>query len=51
MNEEFIRIGKYLWQEGLVDSHGGDLSMRSEGKILITRRDAMLGALNEGDVI
>jgi L-fuculose-phosphate aldolase len=51
MNEEFIRIGKYLWQEGLVDSHGGDLSLRQGDKILITRRDAMLGDLKESDVI
>ncbi|MBN3032873.1 MAG: class II aldolase/adducin family protein [Candidatus Saganbacteria bacterium] len=51
MYEEFQRIGRYLWQEGLVDSHGGDLSLRQGGKILITRRDAMLGDLKEGDII
>jgi len=51
MYEEFQRIGKYLWQEGLVDSHGGDLSMKQGDKILITRRDAMLGDLKESDVI
>ena len=51
MNEEFVRIGKYLWMEGLVDSHGGDLSLRQGDKILITRRDAMLGDLKESDVI
>ena len=51
MHEEFIRIGKYLWQEGLVDSHGGDLSVRDGDKIFITRRDAMLGDLKEGDIV
>ncbi|MDD5594284.1 MAG: class II aldolase/adducin family protein [Candidatus Margulisbacteria bacterium] len=51
MHEEFIRIGKYLWQEGLVDSHGGDLSVRQGDKILITRRDAMLGDLKESDIV
>ena len=51
MLEEIKRIGKYLFQEGLVDSHGGNLSIRQEGRIFITRRDAMLGDLGEGDVI
>jgi L-fuculose-phosphate aldolase len=51
MLEEIRRIGKYLFQEGLVDSHGGNLSVRQESKIFITRRDAMLGDLGEGDVI
>ncbi len=51
MLEEFKRIGKYLFQEGLVDSHGGNLSMRQGDRIFITRRDAMLGDLREGDVI
>lgn len=51
MLEEFKRIGRYLFQEGLVDSHGGNMSMRQGGKVYITRRDVMLGDLKEGDVI
>jgi L-fuculose-phosphate aldolase len=51
MLEEFSRIGKYLWQEGLIDSHGGNLSVRRGDRIFITRRDAMLGDLKEGDII
>jgi L-fuculose-phosphate aldolase len=51
MLEEFKRIGKFLFQEGLVGSHGGDMSVRQGDKILITRRDAMLGDLSEGDVL
>lgn len=51
MLEEFQRIGSYLWREGLVDSHGGNLSRREGEKIYITRRDSMLGDLKEGDVI
>lgn len=51
MLEEIRRIGKYLFQEGLVDSHGGNMSIRQGDKIFITRRDAMLGDMGEGDVI
>jgi len=51
MLEEFKRIGKYLFQEGLVDSHGGNMSVRQGDRIFITRRDAMLGDLKEGDMI
>lgn len=51
MLEEFKRIGKYLFQEGLIDSHGGNMSVRQGDKIYITRRDTMLGDLKEGDVV
>ncbi len=51
MLEEFIRIGRFLFQEGLVDSHGGNMSVREGDKIFITRRDAMLGDLKEGDIV
>lgn len=51
MLEDFKRIGKFLWQEGLVDSHGGNMSMKVEEKIYVTRRDVMLGDLKEGDII
>ena len=51
MLNEFQRIGKMLFQEGLIDSHGGDLSIRHGDKIYITRRDAMLSDLFESDVV
>ncbi|MBI5078813.1 class II aldolase/adducin family protein [Candidatus Saganbacteria bacterium] len=51
MLEEFQRIGKYLFQERLVDSHGGNLSLRVEDKIFVTRRDVMLSEIKEGDII
>lgn len=51
MLEEFQRIGKYLFQEGLIDSHGGNMSIIQGDKIFITRRDVMLGDLKEGDII
>lgn len=51
MFEDFQRIGRYLFQEGLVDSHGGNMSVRDGDKIFITRRDAMLGDLKKDDII
>jgi len=40
-----------LFAERLVDSHGGDLSVRQGDKILITRRDALLAELQDSDII
>ena len=51
MFEQFQRIGRLLFQEGLIYSHGGNLSILEGNKIFITRRDAMLGELKEGDLI
>ena len=51
MLEEFQKIGKFLFQERLVDSHGGNMSMRKENRIFITRSGAMLGDLKEGDIV
>lgn len=51
MWEEFIKIGKLAWQQGLFSSHGGNMSIRVGDRILITRRGSMLGALEKGDII
>jgi L-fuculose-phosphate aldolase len=51
MLDEFKRIGRMLFTEGLVDSHGGDFSVKQGDKIFITRRDVMLGDLREGDIM
>ena len=51
MLEQFIWIGKELYDQGLVDSHGGNMSIREGDKIYITRRDAMLGRLTEKDIV
>ena len=51
MLEEFQRIGRLLFQEGLVDSHGGNMSVLDGETIYITKRDVMLGDLKEGDII
>jgi len=51
MLQEFRRIGKYLFDEGLINSHGGSLSICSEGKIIITRQGCMLNEIKEEDLI
>lgn len=51
MFNEFRRIAQKLWEEGLVWSHGGDLSMRAGDKILITKKGAMLADLHELDIL
>ncbi len=49
---ELITVGRALWEEHLVTSHGGNLSLRlSPNKALITRTGAMLGFLKESDII
>ncbi|MBU0671974.1 MAG: class II aldolase/adducin family protein [Candidatus Margulisbacteria bacterium] len=51
MIKEFQRIGKFLFQEGLIDSHGGNMSLLEGDRIFITRRDSMLGDLRESDIV
>jgi L-fuculose-phosphate aldolase len=51
MHEEFARIGRDLWTSGAVSSHGGNMSVRDGGRLLITRTGSMLGRLEDGDVI
>lgn len=49
--KEFQWVGKALFQEGLNTSHSGNMSVRLDGAILITRRGAMLGRLKEEDLM
>jgi L-fuculose-phosphate aldolase len=50
--DEFRSVGRMLWEAGLVSSHGGNISVRlSDGALLITRTGAMLGRLDEGDLV
>lgn len=47
----FREIGKILLSMGLVDSHSGNMSTFSEGKVYITRTKSMLGRLRKGDIV
>jgi L-fuculose-phosphate aldolase len=50
--DEFRAVGRMLWEAGLVSSHGGNMSVRlPEGGLLITRTGAVLGRLDEGDLV
>ncbi|MFH1824736.1 MAG: aldolase [Candidatus Firestonebacteria bacterium] len=51
IKEEFRRIGKFICDKGLNNSHSGNMSVRLGDKILITRRGSMLGFLKEDDII
>ena len=50
--DEFRAVGRMLWEVGLVSSHGGNMSVRlPDGGLLITRTGAMLGRLEERDLV
>jgi len=51
MLEVFSWIGKELFESGLVDAYGGNMSIRLEDKVLITRRNVRLGDIKKGDLI
>ncbi len=47
----FDLVGKDVSNRGLISSHAGNMSMLSGGKIIITRRSAMLGWLQPEDLV
>lgn len=47
----FQRVGEDLFRMGLNNSHSGNMSLRLEGKILITRSGSQLGRLGWNDVV
>jgi L-fuculose-phosphate aldolase len=49
--DEFRRFGRELFIQGVNSSHSGNMSIREKGRILITRRGAMLGDLKPDDLI
>jgi len=49
--ETFYQVGEDLWRSGMVTSHGGNLSVRREGEMVITRTGAILGHLTQGDLV
>ena len=48
---EFARIGRFLLQSGLNNSHSGNLSVRIGDQLVITRRGSMLGELCPSDLV
>ncbi len=50
--EEFRKVGRMLWEAGLISSHGGNMSRRlDDGSLIITRHGCLLGHLQEGDLL
>jgi len=49
--EEFIRIGRILFEAGLNNSHSGNMSVRVGDRVVVTRRGAMLGEMAAGDLV
>ncbi len=48
---QFQAVGRDLFQQGLISSHSGNLSIRMGDRIIITRRNCMLSSLEEADLI
>jgi L-fuculose-phosphate aldolase len=51
MLSQFQAVGRELFQQGLVSSHSGNLSIRLGDRLHITKRGCMLGSIDEQDVI
>ena len=49
--EMFREIGRDLYGQNMISSHGGNLSIKLGDKVIIKRRGAMLGALKPHDLI
>ena len=49
--EQCREIGRDLYVQGLVSSHGGNVSIRVGDRLIIKRRGAMLGRLKPHDLI
>ncbi len=51
LKKEMIKIGKLLFQSGLTDSHGGNISVRYNEYIFIKKSGRMLGSLTKNDIV
>lgn len=49
--EQFQQVGEDLVRLGLTTSHGGNMSVRQSGRMIITAHFAMLGRLGPGDLV
>ncbi|MBE3075461.1 MAG: class II aldolase/adducin family protein [Actinobacteria bacterium] len=49
--EQFQEVGEDLVELGLTTSHGGNMSVRQSGRMIITAHFAMLGRLGPGDLV
>jgi L-fuculose-phosphate aldolase len=49
--QQFREIGRDLYVQGLISSHGGNISIRVGDRVIIKRRGAMLGRLKPHDLV
>jgi L-fuculose-phosphate aldolase len=49
--QQFVEVGRDLYDANMISSHGGNLSMRLGDRIIIKRRGAQLGRLKMHDLI
>jgi L-fuculose-phosphate aldolase len=49
--KELVRVGRIIFESGLTDTHGGNISMRIDDYILIKKSGKMLGYLESADIV
>ena len=49
--KELVEIGRIVFESGLTDTHGGNISMRIDDYILIKKSGKMLGYLEPADIV
>ena len=49
--KELVEIGRIVFESGLTDTHGGNISMRIDDYILIKKSGKMLGYLESADIV
>jgi len=47
---DFQSVGQDLWSSSLISSHGGNMSIRVDNTVIITRHGSMLGHLDGNDL-
>ncbi|MGQ9618584.1 MAG: class II aldolase/adducin family protein [Candidatus Aminicenantia bacterium] len=48
---QFLKVGKFLENKGLVLAHGGNMSIREENRIFITKHGTVLSELRRRDIV
>ena len=49
--QQFVGVGRDLWDAQMISSHGGNLSLRVGDRVIIKRRGAQLGRLQPHDLV
>ncbi len=49
--QQFVGVGRDLWDAQMISSHGGNISLRVGDRVIIKRRGAQLGRLQPHDLV